>query len=202
MVGGFSVLSAEDTAVGSNAHSLCSFACSSLQQQCSGSNSLACNSLAAASFSSVTGSSEVVSGINYQLVCLTSAGPLDLTVYEQTWTNTLTLESATLSSVALIAEATPLDMAAFRTFAAAAAAAAGPGVGDQGPPLPRLPNQFEVRETRVEQTANGTALCTVLSSLPTFPPRLTSVVGLPSSSGDGLVSHRQQELHRRGSRGK
>jgi len=75
-------------------------------------------------------SQQIVSGVNYRITCRTDTGSLRLRLYEQWWTQTLSLESATMSvpvggaSLAIvdadvIHSPLALDFEAFRTLEAA-----------------------------------------------------------------------------------
>ena len=74
-------------------------------------------------------SQQIVSGVNYRITCRTDTGSLRLRLYEQWWTQTLSLESATMSvpvggaSLAIvdadvIQSPLSLDFEAFRTLEA------------------------------------------------------------------------------------
>mmetsp|Transcript_54380 Transcript_54380/g.90226 ORF Transcript_54380/g.90226 Transcript_54380/m.90226 type:complete len:138 (+) Transcript_54380:38-451(+) len=90
---------------------LAQFALQSLARACAESNAISCNKLAAATFQSVMEAhTQVVSGLNYEIMAQTSAGPVTLRIYEQSWTRTLQIteaifEEATLPTVSLDAMA-------------------------------------------------------------------------------------------------
>jgi len=94
--GGYSPVN--EIGASSKVHQLAAFALSSLQRDvCSQANSIVCARLQTASVSHVShAQQQVVSGMNYRIVCETSAGTLTLALYEQVWSDTLVLNSASL----------------------------------------------------------------------------------------------------------
>eukprot|EP00308_Calcidiscus_leptoporus_P017243 CAMPEP_0119398252 /NCGR_PEP_ID=MMETSP1334-20130426/140746_1 /TAXON_ID=127549 /ORGANISM="Calcidiscus leptoporus, Strain RCC1130" /LENGTH=396 /DNA_ID=CAMNT_0007422109 /DNA_START=469 /DNA_END=1659 /DNA_ORIENTATION=- len=132
----------DDIGPSSKVHLLASFALSSVQQDvCMQANSIVCERLQAASVSHISrASSQVVSGVSYHIVCETDAGSLTLSVFEQVWTDTLVLKSASLTqpvggaSLAFLTlgdaieegKELALDAKAFHAIVAASAAASAP----------------------------------------------------------------------------
>merc|ERR1711915_1012836 len=82
----------------SKVHHLATFAVAALQRDvCAEANSIVCARLETMTLYRVSiASSQVVSGVNYRIVCETSAGNLTLSMFEQVWTDTLVLNSASL----------------------------------------------------------------------------------------------------------
>lgn len=67
------------------------------EEFCASSNAFGCSRLQGATFVSVTSAhTQVVAGTNYEIEMSTSAGPLTIRVYEQLWTGTLTVTSASV----------------------------------------------------------------------------------------------------------
>merc|ERR1712087_72721 len=96
-MGGYTEIT--DIGPASKVHQLASFSLQGLQAKCAGSNHLVCGHLAGTRLIKVlSASSQVVSGMNFKMVCETAAGTLTLEVYEQGWTNTLVLRSASLTA--------------------------------------------------------------------------------------------------------
>lgn len=101
MPGGFSPVSDIDAT--SKVHQLADFSLRAVQRDvCAASNSLTCSRLNGASLHRVVSArQQVVSGMNYEIVGeLDSGATLTLRVYEQAWTSTLVLKSASLTAAA------------------------------------------------------------------------------------------------------
>merc|ERR1740130_1688690 len=121
--GGFSSIPADELLKGAKVHRLAAFALDALlTKTCAASNALACSRLLGAEMVSVISArKQVVSGLNYEIEAETTNGKLVMRVYEQSWTNTLTLMEASFSpansmlteALPLLTEAEPLDAAAF-----------------------------------------------------------------------------------------
>ena len=99
--GGMTPLAAEELGPGSKIHRLAGFAIQTLlEEACPRANSLACARLGGAELVRVVNArSQVVSGKVYEIEAETSAGTVRLKVYEQSWTSTLELMEAALTTV-------------------------------------------------------------------------------------------------------
>ena len=121
---------AAELAAGSKAHRLAGFALAQLlAQSCYGSNSLGCARLQGASLVRIASyRTQVVSGTNHLVDVETTAGLLHFKFYEQSWTSTLILTSASLGDDLAIlheGEELTLDSSAFAAFSAPPFADAG-----------------------------------------------------------------------------
>merc|ERR1719392_385260 len=111
-----------DVGPSSRVHRLAAWALASLQRDvCGAQNSLTCGRLVGTQLGHVNkASTQVVSGMNYAIDVETERGDrLSLGLYEQRWSSTLSLTSASLTSAtgddfgSLLAEELALDFAAF-----------------------------------------------------------------------------------------
>ena len=99
-----------DLSASGDEYQLAEFAFSQLQA----SNTTAATALEGASISAplTSAQTQVVSGINHQIVAQTNVGALSLAMYEQAWTSTLTLNEAKLDGD-VVADNVALDYDAY-----------------------------------------------------------------------------------------
>lgn len=96
-LGGYTPIT--DIGQASKIHKLAAFSLDALQTSCTTSNNLVCGRLMGTSLVHVlSAKSQVVSGMNFEIVCEVSVGTLTLRVYEQLWSKTLILREASLTA--------------------------------------------------------------------------------------------------------
>ena len=112
MPGGWS--DAEDLSASGEEYKLATFALSQLQTMTTAATAK-CSVLEGATLGATLTSArtQVVSGINHQIVAPTSVGALSLAIYEQAWTETLTVNEAKLDADVIVAEPVDLDYGAY-----------------------------------------------------------------------------------------
>eukprot|EP00316_Scyphosphaera_apsteinii_P001929 CAMPEP_0119305890 /NCGR_PEP_ID=MMETSP1333-20130426/6775_1 /TAXON_ID=418940 /ORGANISM="Scyphosphaera apsteinii, Strain RCC1455" /LENGTH=299 /DNA_ID=CAMNT_0007309081 /DNA_START=499 /DNA_END=1398 /DNA_ORIENTATION=+ len=130
-VGEFEPLADSALGTGGKVYRLAHFALQELQKISCKAGTVVCDAMLSASLIRIkSASTQVVSGVNYQIECVTSRGLLVVSLYEQAWTRTLVLTSASLGSESLIATELLLDWEAMQASRGSVAADVASSSGD------------------------------------------------------------------------
>jgi len=122
-LGGWTAIEPTDSEYYEKAERLAEFGFQRVESLCRSRNSIACAQLQGSQLGTmISAVKQTVAGINYSIESHTSRGNLTLSFFEQSWTGTLTLTEAKLTSSSgsflgsVIDDALPLDFAAFEAL--------------------------------------------------------------------------------------